>query len=72
VGLTIQMLASRYGHTELSLALAEAADQPPATVVCEMLDDDTGTALSRADAKQYAQETGIWYVEGRDVTSVLR
>jgi 3,4-dihydroxy 2-butanone 4-phosphate synthase len=66
------LLASRQGHTELSLALAEAADQPPATVVCEMLDDDTGTALSRADAKLYAQESGIRYVEGRDITSLLR
>lgn len=66
------LLASRQGHTELSLALAEAADQHPATVVCEMLDGETGTALSRADAVQYAQETGTWYVEGRDVTSVLR
>ncbi|WP_276258917.1 3,4-dihydroxy-2-butanone-4-phosphate synthase [Haloglomus litoreum] len=66
------LLASRQGHTELSLALAEAADLTPATVVCEMLDDDTGTALSRADAKQYARETGIWYVEGRDIVSLLR
>jgi 3,4-dihydroxy 2-butanone 4-phosphate synthase len=65
------LLATRQGHTELSLALAEAADHPPATVVCEMLDDNTGTALSKPAAKRYARETGISYIEGCDLTSVL-
>jgi len=58
------LLADRVGHTELGIALAEAADQPPAAVVCEMLDDDTGTALSPADAAAYAARNDLVYVEG--------
>ncbi|MFB6311729.1 MAG: 3,4-dihydroxy-2-butanone-4-phosphate synthase [Salinirussus sp.] len=57
-------LADREGHTELALALAAAADLPPAAVVCEMLDDDTGGALPPAAARAYAERTGITYVEG--------
>jgi len=58
------LLADRAGHTELGIALAEAADQPPAAVVCEMLDDDTGTALSPTDAAGYAARNDLVYVEG--------
>jgi len=58
------LLADRAGHTELGITLAEAADQPPAVVVCEMLDDDTGTALSPADAAAYAARNDLVYVEG--------
>ncbi len=58
------LLADRLGHTELALALAEVAGQPPATVVCEMLDDTTGRARSPADAAAYAARHGLVYVEG--------
>ena len=58
------LLADRRGHTELGLALAAAADQPPAVVVCEMLDDETGEALTPADAAAYADSHGVPYVEG--------
>ncbi|QSG14144.1 3,4-dihydroxy-2-butanone-4-phosphate synthase [Halapricum desulfuricans] len=65
------LLADREGHTELGLALAAAADLPPAVVVCEMLDDGTGRALSPADAREYAAEHDLVYVEGRDVVEQL-
>jgi len=65
------LLADRRGHTELGIALAEAADLPPAVVVCEMLDDTTGRALSPADAKRYADRHGIPYLEGRAVLGRL-
>jgi 3,4-dihydroxy 2-butanone 4-phosphate synthase len=65
------LLGDRRGHTELGLALAEAADLPPAVVVCEMLDDDTGGALSPADARAYARRNGLVYVEGEDVVAAL-
>src|SRR6056297_2937490 len=65
------LLAQREGHTELGLALADAADQSPAVVVCEMLDDDTGEALSPADARAYADRHGFAYLEGRDVLERL-
>jgi len=58
------LLADRLGHTELAIALAAAAGQPPAAVVCEMLDDTTGRARSPADAAAYADRHGLVYVEG--------
>lgn len=48
------LLEDRRGHTELGIALAELADVPPAVVVCEMLDDETGGALSGTNAASYA------------------
>lgn len=65
------LLADRQGHTELALALAQAASVPPAAVVCEMLDDETGRALSRQDAATYANEHGLVYVEGSDLIEQL-
>ncbi|AUV80465.1 3,4-dihydroxy-2-butanone-4-phosphate synthase [Salinigranum rubrum] len=65
------LLDERRGHTELGLALARAADLPPAVVVCEMLDDETGAARSVADARSYAQRHDLVYVEGRDLVTDL-
>ncbi|AGB38395.1 3,4-dihydroxy-2-butanone-4-phosphate synthase [Natronococcus occultus] len=65
------LLAQREGHTELGLALADAADLPPAVVVCEMLDDQTGAALTPADARGYADRHDYVYLEGRDVLERL-
>jgi 3,4-dihydroxy 2-butanone 4-phosphate synthase len=65
------LLADRAGHTELGIALAEAAGCPPAVVVCEMLDDDTGRARSPADAEAYAERNGLVYVEGRRLVERL-
>jgi 3,4-dihydroxy 2-butanone 4-phosphate synthase len=65
------LLADREGHTELGIALANAADQPPAVVVCEMLDDETGGALSPADARAYADNAGLQYVEGGAIVDAL-
>jgi 3,4-dihydroxy 2-butanone 4-phosphate synthase len=61
------LLADREGHTELALVLARAADLPPAAVVCEMLDDETGAALTPAAARSYADRHDIPYVEGASV-----
>ncbi|WP_435334093.1 3,4-dihydroxy-2-butanone-4-phosphate synthase [Haloarchaeobius sp. TZWWS8] len=65
------LLDQRLGHTELGVALAEAAAVPPAVVVCEMLDDETGEALTPADARAYADREGIPYVEGSDLVARL-
>ncbi|MDJ1430949.1 3,4-dihydroxy-2-butanone-4-phosphate synthase [Halostagnicola sp. A-GB9-2] len=65
------LLAQREGHTELGLALADAAELPPAVVVCEMLDDETGAELTPADARAYAHRYGFAYLEGRDVLERL-
>ncbi|WP_435359717.1 3,4-dihydroxy-2-butanone-4-phosphate synthase [Haloarchaeobius sp. DFWS5] len=66
-----RLLDQRLGHTELGIALAEAADVPAAVVVCEMLDDATGEALTPADARAYANREGIPYVEGADLVARL-
>lgn len=66
------LLADREGHTELGLALAERAGLPPAVVVCEMLDDASGTALSPADAAAYARRSGLVYVEGERLIDAFR
>ena len=65
------LVADREGHTELALVLAAAAGRPPAMVVCEMLDDGTGGALSPAAAREYANRHGLAYVEGSEVVRVL-
>jgi 3,4-dihydroxy 2-butanone 4-phosphate synthase len=65
------LLVDRKGHTELGIALAEAAGREPAVVVCEMLDDETGEARSPADAKAYADRHGFPYLEGSDVIERL-
>jgi 3,4-dihydroxy 2-butanone 4-phosphate synthase len=66
------LLDDRHGHTELGIALAHEAGQPPAVVVCEMLDDRTGEALSRSDARKYARESGLIYVDGDSLIDKLR
>jgi len=66
-----ELLFDREGHTELGIALANAADQPPAVVVCEMLDDETGGALSPAAARAYADREGLVYVEGANLVAEL-
>ncbi len=43
------------------------ANVTPAVTICEMLDDETGFALSKEDAMDYAQRHGLVFVEGQDV-----
>jgi len=61
------LLADRQGHTEMAIALANAAGLAPAAVVCEMLDDETGGALPPATARAYAKRHDIPYVEGASI-----
>lgn len=61
------LVNERLGQTELSIALAKIADVTPAMVVCEMLDDNTGRALPKEDAKAYAEKHGMVFVEGSEV-----
>ncbi|WP_254831224.1 3,4-dihydroxy-2-butanone-4-phosphate synthase [Haloglomus salinum] len=66
------LLHDREGHTELGIALADAAGTEPAVVVCEMLDDETGGARSPVDARRYAARHDLVYVEGADLLGALR
>ena len=66
-----ELLDQREGHTELALALADAAGLPPAIVVCEMLDGTTGEALAPSDARRYADHHGFTYLEGAEILDRL-
>jgi len=65
------LIDEREGHTELGVALMEAADLEPAVVVCEMLDDNTGHALSTREARRYANQHNIPFIEGSEVMRVV-
>lgn len=65
------LLAARRGHTELSTALAAMARVTPSATLCEMLGDDGG-ALAKSEAKVYAQERNLVFVQGRDVVEAWR
>jgi 3,4-dihydroxy 2-butanone 4-phosphate synthase len=67
-----ELLEDRRGHTELGLALAELADHPPAVVVCEMLDDQTGGALSRANAASYAGDNDFVLLDESTIVEEVR
>jgi 3,4-dihydroxy 2-butanone 4-phosphate synthase len=64
------LLSQRRGQTELSIALARMAGIVPAVTICEMLDDSSGNALSKADAKRYARDHNLVFVEGNDVAGI--
>ena len=61
------LLDRRKGQTELSIAMAEMAGVTPAITICEMLDDESGYALTKADARIYAEKHGLEFVEGPEV-----
>jgi 3,4-dihydroxy 2-butanone 4-phosphate synthase len=62
----------RVGQTELSIALAEMAGVSPAVAICEMLDAETGRALPKEKAIDYAEEKGIPFVEGKEIVEQYR
>jgi 3,4-dihydroxy 2-butanone 4-phosphate synthase len=62
-----RLIDERRGQTELSVALALLAGISPAMVICEMLDDETGGALPKANAKAFASERNIIFIEGREI-----
>ena len=65
------LLATRRGHTELGLALAEAAGLSPAVVVSEMLTDGNGPR-SLGSAREYALEHEIPLVDGADLVAAFQ
>jgi 3,4-dihydroxy 2-butanone 4-phosphate synthase len=61
-----QPLRSRFGHTELSVALLLMAGMEPVAVGCEMMADDGGS-LNREDARAYAEGLGAPFLEGKEI-----
>jgi 3,4-dihydroxy 2-butanone 4-phosphate synthase len=63
-------LTDRFGHTELTVALAMMARETPVLVGCEMMGND-GKALSRGHAMRYAKEHGLVFLEGKEIISAF-
>jgi len=60
------LLNERVGHTELVVSILKMADVIPVGSGCEIM-GDTGRALSKTKAKQYADENGFIFLEGKDI-----
>jgi 3,4-dihydroxy 2-butanone 4-phosphate synthase len=58
-------IENRHGHTELTLELARQAGLSGAMVLCEML--GPGKALSKDEAREYAEKNGSAFLEGKDL-----
>jgi len=61
------LLKNRQGHTEIGLAMAEMAGITPVTVVCEMMDGETGEARNIESAEEYAKENNLLFLDGNIV-----
>ena len=60
------LLAARKGHTELTTALMIMAGLTPSATICEMMGDDD-RARTRNDAKAYARDHNLVFLEGQDI-----
>jgi 3,4-dihydroxy 2-butanone 4-phosphate synthase len=59
-------LKNRFGHTELSTSLFIMAGLTPVACGCEMMSDN-GKALSKKDAKRYADKHDLTFLEGKEI-----
>lgn len=66
------LLEERRGQTELSVALALLAGISPAMVICEMLDNETGGALHKTNAKAFASERDLCFIEGKEIIAAYQ
>lgn len=65
-----ELLKERSGHTELSIKLLKHANLIPAVVICEMLDSETGGALSVSKATEYSKKFKIPFVESSQIKKI--
>lgn len=65
-------LAARQGHTELSTELMRQAGLVPSATLCEMMDPDSGKALSQKGAREYAKRHGLVFLMGSEVLQAWR
>jgi len=61
------LLENRKGHTEMSILLAKLANVVPITVICEMLDSKTYSALSTANAEKYSKQNSIPLIHSNEL-----
>ena len=60
------LTANRQGHTELTVALLLMSGLIPVGTGCEMM-GDSGKALPKDQAKHYADDHHLTYLEGKDI-----
>ncbi len=65
------LLEGRRGHTELSTALTIMAGVLPTATLCEMMGDHGG-ALPKGEAKKYATDRNLVFIEGQEVLEAWR
>ncbi len=65
------LLNERRGQTELSIQLALMAGICPSMVVCEMLDERTGRALSKENAKKYSLHYNMPFIAGKNILEAV-
>ena len=64
-------LNRRQGHTELAVGLARLAGMTPVVIGAEMLQSDGDYALSVEDARTWAEQRGIPFLEGAQLIDAL-
>lgn len=65
------LLDERVGHTELVVSLLKMAKIVPVGSGCEIMGDD-GKALPKGEAKQYADDKGFVFLEGREIVKAWK
>jgi 3,4-dihydroxy 2-butanone 4-phosphate synthase len=60
------LLNERKGHTELVVSMMIMAGLSPAGSGCEIMGDN-GRALSKEDAKKYAEDNSLVFIEGKEI-----
>lgn len=65
------LLDERVGHTELVVSLLKMAKIVPVGSGCEIMGDD-GKALPKREAKQYADDKGFVFLEGREIVKAWK
>ena len=61
------LLASRQGHTEMSVYFTKIAGLTPVTAICEMMDAETYSALSVDKAEKFGKQNGIPLIDGKEL-----
>jgi 3,4-dihydroxy 2-butanone 4-phosphate synthase len=61
-----KLLNQRRGHTELVVSILKMANLTPVGSGCEIM-SDSGKALQKDKAKQYAEDHGMVFLEGKEI-----
>ncbi|MEM3396176.1 MAG: 3,4-dihydroxy-2-butanone-4-phosphate synthase [Thermoplasmata archaeon] len=65
------LVTRRQGHTELATALMVMAGVTPSAAICEIMADD-GHAMKKEDARMFAKQNGLIFVEGKEIIEAWR